>query len=315
MNGLEEKPAPQPPEPPIIVCACRKFFRVHEMLRRRADFAPEWRTVAVILSAIVEKLKRRSKGDLKGRHFEAWLIIQAVTWYLRYPLSYRDLESMFLERGFEVDHSTINRWVLAYAPLVEKRLRQFRRPHCGSIRVDETYVKIRGEWRYLYRAIDKHGVPVDFLLTAKRDAAAAKRLFRKMLEDQPLLAPDKIGTEGASVYPATISDAVNAGLIPSGPLHRVSKHLQQGIESDHFHVKKNMPKVGGFRSFQTARKTIAGFEAMLWLKKGLTSPGSGPFANRTNCSPAVSDFKWLTKPEESLPRNLLLTFLEVCDTP
>ena len=75
----------------------------------------------MILNAIVEKLKRQSGGDFKGRHFEAWLIIQAVTWYLRYPLSYRDLESMFIERGFEVDHSTINRWVLAYAPLIEKK--------------------------------------------------------------------------------------------------------------------------------------------------------------------------------------------------
>ena len=127
----------------------------------------------MILSAIAEKLKRRSKDDFKGRHFEAALILQAVSWYLRYPLSYRDIEELFLERGLEVDHSTLNRWVLAYAPLIEKRLRQFRKPHCGSIRVDETYVKVRGQWRYLYRAIDKHGTPVDFLLTAKRDLEAA----------------------------------------------------------------------------------------------------------------------------------------------
>ncbi len=222
----------------------------------------------MILNAIAEKLKRQSKDDFKGRHFEAWLIVQAVTWYLRYPLSYRDLESMSLERGFEVDHSTVNRWVLAYAPLIEKRLRQFRRPHCGSIRVDETYVKIRGKWRYLYRAVDKHGVPVDFLLTAKRDLDAAKRFFRKALKGQPLLAPKKIGTDGASVYPTAISESVKAGVMPSNPTHRVSKHLQQCIESDHFHVKKNMPKIGGFQSFRTARRTIAGFEAMLWLKKG-----------------------------------------------
>lgn len=141
----------------------------------------------MILNAIAEKLKRQSKDDFKGRHFEAWLIVQAVAWYLRYPLSYRNLEEMFRERGFEVDHSTINRWVLAYAPMIEKRLRQFRRPHCGSVRIDETYVKIRGRWRYLYRAIDKHGSPVDFLLTAKRDLDAAKRFFRKMLKEEPLL--------------------------------------------------------------------------------------------------------------------------------
>src|SRR3954453_11613857 len=92
----------------------------------------------MLLSAIAEKLKRRAKGDFKGRHFEATLILQAVSWYLRYPLSYRDIEELFRERGLEVDHATLNRWVLAYAPLIERRLRAFRQPHCGSIRVDET---------------------------------------------------------------------------------------------------------------------------------------------------------------------------------
>ena len=121
-----------------------------------------------------------------------------MTWYLRYPLSYRDLEEMLRERSFEVDHSTINRWVLAYAPIIERRLRQFRRPRCGSVRIDETYVKIRGKWRYLYLAIDKHGNPVDFLLTAERDFDAAKRFFRKMLKEEPLLSPEKIGTDGAN---------------------------------------------------------------------------------------------------------------------
>src|SRR5215218_7817417 len=121
----------------------------------------------MILNALVEKLKRRSKDDLKGRHFEAALILQAVSCYLRYPLSYRDIEELFRERGLEVDHATLNRWVLAYAPLIERRLRSFRNPpHCGSTRVDETSIKVRGQWRYLYRAIDKHGTPVDFLLTA-----------------------------------------------------------------------------------------------------------------------------------------------------
>ena len=143
----------------------------------------------MILSAIAERLKRRSKDDFKGRHFEASLILQAVCWYLRYPLSYRDIEELFLERGLAVDHATVNRWVLAYAPRIERRLRSFRKPHCGSICIDETYIKIRGQWRYLYRAIDKHGTPVDFLLTAKRDLEAAKRFFRKMLKDQPRSRP------------------------------------------------------------------------------------------------------------------------------
>ena len=98
----------------------------------------------MILSAIAASLKSRSKDDFKRRHFEAGLIVQAVSWYLRYPLSYRDIEELLLERGLEVDHSTVNRWVLAYAPLIERRLRPSRKSHCGSIRVDETYVRIRG---------------------------------------------------------------------------------------------------------------------------------------------------------------------------
>ncbi|KMO33359.1 IS6-like element ISMpo1 family transposase [Methylobacterium aquaticum] len=228
----------------------------------------------MILSAIAAKLKQRAKADFKGRHYEAALIVQAVSWYLRYPLSYRDIEELFLERGMDVDHSTLNRWVLAYAPLIEKRLRQFRKPHCGSVRIDETYIKVRGEWRYLYRAIDKHGNPVDFLLTANRDLDAAKRFFRKMLQDQPLLAPDRIGTDGAGTYPPAILAARNDGLLPRAPLHYVTKHLQQGIESDHFRVKKNMPRIGGFQSFRTARRTIQGFEAMLWLRKGFGFAGA-----------------------------------------
>jgi transposase, IS6 family len=228
----------------------------------------------MILSAIAAKLKQRAKTDFRGRHYEAALIVQAVSWYLRYPLSYRDIEELFLERGLEVDHSTLNRWVLAYAPLIERRLRAFRKPHCGSVRIDETYIKVRGQWRYLYRAVDKHGAPVDFLLTANRDLDAAKRFFRKMLEDQPLLAPDRIGTDGASSYPPAIVAARSDRLLPRAPLHYVTKHLQQGIESDHFRVKKNMPRIGGFRSFATARRTIQGFEAMLWLRKGFGFAGA-----------------------------------------
>ncbi len=156
---------------------------------------------------------------------------------------------MFRERGFEVEHGTINRWVVVYAQLIEKRLRQFRKPHCGSARTDETYVEIHSKWRYLYRAIDKHGNPIHFLLTAKRDL------------------------DGANISPSAIKTAVDDRLLWPNPVHYVSKHLQQGIESGHFRVKKNMPKIGGFRSFNTARRTIAGFEAMLWLRKGFGFTG------------------------------------------
>ncbi|GJD43451.1 hypothetical protein AFCDBAGC_1303 [Methylobacterium cerastii] len=166
----------------------------------------------MILSVIALKLKQRSKADFKGWHYEATLIVQAVSWYLRYPLIYHDIEEPFLERGLEVDHSTLNCWVLAHAPLIEKRLGQFRRLHCGSVRFDETYIKVRGEWRYLYRAIDKRVNPVDLLLTANRDLDTAKRFFCKMLREQPLRAPDRIDTDGAGPYSPAIAASRKAGL-------------------------------------------------------------------------------------------------------
>src|SRR4051812_8954567 len=126
----------------------------------------------------------------------------------------------------------------------------------------------------LYRAVDTHGNPVDFLLTAKRDLDAAKRFFRKALKDQPLLSPDRIGTDGAGPYPPAIAAARNEGLLARVPVHYVTKHLQQGIESDHFRVKKPMPRVGCFQAFHTARRTIQGFEAMLWLRKGFGFAGA-----------------------------------------
>ena len=147
------------------------------------------------------------------------------------------------------------------------------KPHCGSIRVDENYIKVRGRWKYPCRAIDKHGNLVDFLLTTSRDIEATKRFFNKVFKDELLLSPGKIGTDGANTFPSTTKQSVGKGHLRPDPVHYVTKHLQQRIESDHFRVKKNMPKVGGFRSFHTARRTTAGFEAMLWLKKGFGFAG------------------------------------------
>jgi transposase, IS6 family len=104
----------------------------------------------MILDALALKLKRDARGDLRGRHFVATLTVQAVSWYLRYASGCREIEETPLERGPEVDHSTINRWVLAYAPTVERRPRQFREPPCGSMPVDETHIRVRGQWRHLY---------------------------------------------------------------------------------------------------------------------------------------------------------------------
>src|SRR3954454_610952 len=288
-------------------------FGVYGSLSMRAGCAPPNPRGPMILSAIAEKLKRRAQDDFKGRHFEAALILQAVSWYLRYPLSYRDIEELFLERGLEVDHSTLNRWVLAYAPLIEKRLRAFRKPPCGSIRVDEIYIKIRGQWRYLYRAIDKHGTPVDFLLTAKRDLEAAKRFFRKALNDQPLFSPDRIGTDGAGAYPPAIAAARKAGLLARTPVHYVTKHLQQGIESDHFRVKRPMPRVGCFQAFHTRGVRSRASKPCCGCARASALPAAGRCASRTGCSQSVSVSQRLTKCETGVGPAHPAAYVRLCD--
>ena len=121
-------------------------------------------------------------SEFKWRHFEGEIILWAVRWYCRYGISYRDLDQMMGERGVPVDHSTIYRWVQKYAPEIEKRLRwQWRRPRSTSWRVDETYVKVRGKWVYLYRVLDKHGNTIDFYLSPTRNAKAAKCFLGKAL--------------------------------------------------------------------------------------------------------------------------------------
>jgi IS6 family transposase len=146
--------------------------------------------------------------DFKWRHFQGEIILWAVRWYCRYGISYRDLEEMAAERGVEVDHTTVYRWVQAYAPEMHKRLKPFvRESFCDSWRVDETYIKAKGEWRYLYRAVDKHGNTIDFYLSAKRDGKAAKRFLSKAIKGlKPWQKPRAINTDGAGCYGSAIGD-------------------------------------------------------------------------------------------------------------
>ena len=130
----------------------------------------------------------------KWRQTEPGLILCAVRWYLRYSLSLRDVEELLEERGLNVDHTTVWRWVQYYGPELEQRLRQHLKPTNKSWRVDETYVRVKGRWCYLYRAIDSKGATIDFLLSALRDADAAKRLFRKALSDRSHPQPRVINT-------------------------------------------------------------------------------------------------------------------------
>ena len=171
----------------------------------------------------------RRMSDFKGRHFGGEIVLWAVRWYCRYPISYRDLETMMTERGVAVDHSTIYRWVQHFAPEMQKRLRwQWRRPQSRSWRIDETYVKVRGKWAYLYRALDKLGNTIDFYLSATRNTKAAKRFLGKALramKDWEL--PEVLNTDKAPTYAAAIAELKAEGKCPNGCRSRAWKHRLQ----------------------------------------------------------------------------------------
>ena len=140
--------------------------------------------------------------SFKGRHTQQDFLLQCVRWYLAYPLSYRALEEMMKERGFDVDHSTINRWVVHYAPLLEQAFHRRKRRPGTRWRMDETYIKVKGQWKFHYRAVDKQGNTIDFLLTAKRDKKAALRFFEKSIGRNPkpsLVNIDKSGVNQAGI--------------------------------------------------------------------------------------------------------------------
>lgn len=209
-------------------------------------------------------------SDFKGRHHEGGIILWAVRWYCRYGVSYRDLEQMLGERGVSVDHSTIYRWVQKYAPEIEKRLRwQWRQPGSTSWRVDETYIKVRGEWAYLYRAVDKFGATIDFYLSPTRNTAAAKRFLGKALKGlKPWEMPDVINTDKAPTYGAALAALKKEGKCPTDTIHRQVKYLNNVIEADHGKLKQLIKPVRGFKTLKTAYATIKGFEVMRALRKG-----------------------------------------------
>jgi IS6 family transposase len=142
----------------------------------------------------------RQDQAFKGRQFNAEVILWAVRWYLMFPI-YRDLELMLQDRCVKVDHTTIFRWIQAYAAELEKRLRPHLRMSNSSWRVDETYVKVKGSWIYLYRAVDSRGQTIDFLLSAKRDAEAATRFFRRALAQPHPVNPRTITVDKNAAYP------------------------------------------------------------------------------------------------------------------
>jgi IS6 family transposase len=204
----------------------------------------------------------------KWRHFEAEIILVCVRWYLRYALSYRDLEELMRERGLSVDHTTIYRWVQCYAPELEKRCRSHLKRTTDSWRVDETYVKVKGEWLYLYRAVDSQGNTLEFLLSATRDAQAAKRFFAKALHACHTVTPRVITVDKNAAYPKALKEMKAAGDLAASCELRQSKYLNNLIEQDHRFIKRLVKPGMGFFSFETAWRTVQGYEAMNMMRKG-----------------------------------------------
>jgi transposase-like protein len=196
-----------------------------------------------------------------GFRFPAEVIVVAVRWYLRYGLSYRDVEELLAERGVEVDHVTVYRWVQRFTPLLADAARAARHAPGDRWFVDETYVKINGVWRYVYRAIDQHGQVIDVLLSTRRDAPAARRFFTRALRTLEVI-PTEVVTDTAPVYPGVLGE-----LLP-GAWHHVERYANNPIESDHSQLKHRLRPMRGLRTDRTAQVVIAGHAFVQNLRRG-----------------------------------------------
>ncbi|AOS80815.1 IS6 family transposase [Hydrogenophaga sp. PBC] len=200
----------------------------------------------------------------KGMRFPIDVILVCIRWYAAYPLSYRHLEEMMQERGVFVDHSSINRWAIRFLPLLEKVFRKHKRPVGGSWRMDETYIKVKGVWKYLYRAVDKEGKTVDFLLTAQRDKAAAVRFFDKAMKASGV--PEKVTLDKSSANKAAMDEINARGEMPI--IVRQIKYLNNIVEQDHRAIKRVTKPMLNFKSFRAAKNVLAGIELMHMIRKG-----------------------------------------------
>jgi len=201
---------------------------------------------------------------VKGMRFPIEVILVCIRWYAAYPLSCRHLEEMMEERGVTVDHSTVSRWAIRFLPLLEKTFRKYKRPVGGSWRMDETYIQVKGVWKYLYRAVDRDGKTIDFLLTAKRDKAAAKHFFDKAMQANGV--PEKVTMDKSGANKAAI-DEINANREKPMVVRQV-KYLNNIVEQDHRAVKRITKSMLGFKSFQSAKNILAGIELMHMIRKG-----------------------------------------------
>ncbi|WP_120292586.1 IS6 family transposase [Paraburkholderia sp. BL23I1N1] len=210
-----------------------------------------------------QKLSPAAAKVLNRLHYPLDVMLLCVRWYVAYPLSLRHLEQMTAERGIAVDHSTVHRWAIKLLPVLEKAFRRCKRAGGKSWRMDETYIRIGGEWRYLYRAVDKAGNTVDFLLRARRDKAAARAYFEKAIDqngEPQTVTIDKSGSNLAALQ------AINAKR--EAPIKvRQKKYLNNIVEQDHRAIKRRTRPMMGFKNFRCARIILGGIETMHMIRK------------------------------------------------
>jgi putative transposase len=213
---------------------------------------------------------------LKRLHYPLEVMLTCVRWYVAYPLSLRHLEEMMAERGIAVDHSTVHRWAIKLLPVLEKAFGRCKRAVGKNWRMDETYVKVRGEWRYLYRAVDKEGNTVDFFLRARRNKAAAQRYFEKSIRQNGV--PETVTIDKSEANLAALH-AVNAECDIPIKIRQV-KYLNNVVEQDHRAIKRITRPMLGFKDFRCARIILSGIEVMHMIRKGQmkTENGTHPSA-------------------------------------
>jgi len=199
--------------------------------------------------------------------------------YVRYGVSYRDLEEIMAERGVEVDHATLNRWVVKFSPLIAVNVQARKRPTAISWRMDETYIKVRGKWLFHYRAVDRDGQTLDFMLSERRDTEAARRFFKRAIVVNGV--PDRIAIDKSGANLAGLQKLnVILKFTGAGKVIKIvqSKYLNNMVEQDHRFIKRITRSMLGFKAFHSATATLAGIETAHMIRKGQTDQNSvSPF--------------------------------------
>ncbi|EOP51470.1 transposase [Bacillus cereus VD136] len=214
----------------------------------------------------------KKENLFKWKHYQPDIILLTVRWYLRYNLSFRNLVEMMEERGLSIAHTTIMRWVHQYGSELDERVRRHLKTTNDSWRVDETYVKVKGQWMYLYRAVDSEGNTIDFYLSKSRDTQAAKRFFKKALAASHICKPRVITVDKNPAYSVAIQELKEEKRMPEGIQIRQVKYLNNIVEQDHRFIKKRVRSMLGFKSYETATSILSGVEAMHMIKKGQLHP-------------------------------------------